>query len=141
MKLLRSLLVAAALAPGSVLAADSGFLFDLLRQKPYQAAWDALMKGVQPTPDWLVQFNKNFDGTSGAVVNAAIEGKDYQLSYVCKPTDCDAHRFVVAFDAGATPHAFGALGGKDNSPAFFGAPPQALQDAMNKALGRTAPAQ
>ena len=141
MTLLRTLLVAAALAPGPVLAADSGFLFDLLRQKPYHAAWDALMKSVQPTPDWLVQFNKNFDGTSGAVVDASIDGKDYQVSYVCKPADCAAHRFVVAFEPGATPHAFGALGGKDNAPAFFGAPSQALQDAMNKALGRTAPAQ
>ena len=136
MTLLRTLLVAAALASGAARAADSSFLFDLLRQKPYGAAWEALMKGVQPTPDWLVQFNKNYDGTSGAVTSATIEGKEFQISYVCKPADCVGHRFVVAFEAGAKPQAFGALGGKDNSPAFFGAPSQALQDAMNKALGR-----
>jgi len=141
MKSLRALFLAAALAPAPAFAADSGFLFDLLGQKPYHAAWDALMKSVQPTPDWLVQFNKNFDGTSGNVVAASIEGKDYQMSYVCKPEDCVGHRFVVAFEAAAIPHAFGALGGKDNAPAFFGNPPQALQDAMNKALGRTAAAQ
>ena len=98
------------------------------------------MKGVQPTPDWLVQFNKNFDGMAGAVASASVDGKPYQLSFVCKPEDCAGHRFVVAFEASATPHAYGALGGKDNAPAFFGAPPQALQDAMNKALGRGAPA-
>ena len=28
----------------------------------YRAAWDKLMKDVQPTPDWLMQFNRNFDG-------------------------------------------------------------------------------
>ena len=140
MKMLRAVFLAALFAPAPALAADSGFLFDLLGQKPYHAAWIALMKSVQPTPDWLVQFDKNFDGTSGDVVAATFEGKDYQMSYVCKPADCVGHRFVVAFETGATPHAFGALGGKDNAPAFFGHPPQALQDAMNKALGRAAPA-
>ncbi len=135
MKLSFALLIALA-APVSASAADSAFLFDLLQQKPYRAAWDGLMKAVQPTPDWLGQFNKNYDGSSGAVQAATIDGKAYQLSYVCKPADCANHRFVVAFEASATPHAFGALGGKDNAPAYFGEPPQALQDAMNKALGR-----
>ena len=31
-------------------------------------------------------------------------------------------------------HAYGALGGKDNDPAFFGSPSQAEQDAMAKAV-------
>ena len=43
------------------------------------------------------------------------------------------HRFVVLFDAGGA-HAFGALGGKDNEPAFFGSPSPAEQDAMAKAV-------
>ena len=55
------------------------------------------------------------------------------MAFVCKPTDCAAHRFEVIFDADGA-HAFGALGGKDNSPGFFGAPPQALQDALTKAF-------
>ena len=46
-------------------AADTEFLFDALHGKtPYQASWDKLMKLVQPTPDWLVQFNRNFDGVA-----------------------------------------------------------------------------
>ena len=64
------------------------------------------MKLVQPTPDWLVQFNKNFDGVAGQIVPLAIDGKPYELSFVCKPTDCDGHKFVVLFDAGGA-HAFG----------------------------------
>ena len=46
------------------------------------------------------------------------------MSFVCKPTECGEHKFVVLFDA-AGAHAYGALGGKDNEPAFFGSPTQA----------------
>ena len=52
---------------------------------------------------------------------------------MCKPTDCEGHRFVVLFDAGGA-HAYGALGGKDNSPAFYGSPSPAEQEAMAKAV-------
>jgi hypothetical protein len=117
-------------------AEGPAFLFDLLREKSYKASWEALMKIVQPTPDWLVQFNKNFDGMSGSLTQASADGKTYDLSYVCKPEDCANHRFVVAFEVATAPHAFGALGGKDNSPEYYGQPSPALQAAMNKALGR-----
>ena len=91
------------------------------------------MKLVQPTPDWLVQFNKNFDGVAGQMTTVTIDGKSYQISFVCKPTDCGEHKFVVLFDATGE-HAYGALGGKDNEPAFFGSPTQAEQEAMVKAV-------
>ena len=55
------------------------------------------------------------------------------MSFVCKPTDCAGHKFVVLFDANGA-HAYGALGGKDNDPAFFGCPSQSEQDAMAKAV-------
>jgi hypothetical protein len=113
---------------------EAGFLFDALHGKtPYHASWEKLMKLVQPTPDWLVQFNKNFDGVAGQMTTVAIDGKSYEISFVCKPTDCAEHRFVVLFDANGE-HAYGALGGKDNEPAFFGAPTQPEQQAMAKAV-------
>ena len=62
-----------------------------------------------------------------------IDAKAYQISFVCKPTDCAGHKFVVLFDAGGA-HAYGALGDKDNDPAFFGSPSPAEQDAMAKAV-------
>ena len=115
-------------------AAGQPFLFDALQgRSTYRSAWDRLMKLVQPTPDWLVQFNKNFDGVAGQITPVTIDGKAYELSFVCKPADCDSHRFAVLFDAGGA-HAFGALGGKDNSPAFFGSPSPAEQEAMEKAV-------
>ena len=111
---------------------ETGFLFDALHGKtPYHASWEKLMKLVQPTPDWLVQFNKNFDGVAGQMTNLTIDGKPYEISFVCKPTECAAHKFVVLFDANGA-HAYGALGGKDNDPAFFGDPSQAEQAALTK---------
>jgi len=119
---------------GAAQAGETEYLFDVLHGRtPYHASWDRLMKLVQPTPDWLAQFNRNFDGVSGRVSIVTIEGKQYEISFVCKPSDCAGHRFVVLFDPlGA--RAYGALGGKDNEPAFYGGPSPAEQDAMAKAV-------
>src|SRR3984957_17374473 len=114
--------------------AEAGFLFGALHGKtPYHASWEKLMKLVQPTPDWLLQFNKNFDGVAGQMTPLTLHGKPYQISFVGKPTECGEHKFVVLFDATGE-HASGALGGKDNDPAFFGSPTQAEQEAMTKAV-------
>ncbi|HXZ14558.1 MAG TPA: Ivy family c-type lysozyme inhibitor [Roseiarcus sp.] len=124
-----------AVLAGAAEAADQPFLFDVLQggRSPYRASWERLMKLVQPTPDWLAQFNKNFDGVAGQVSPLSIDGKVYELSFVCKPSDCEGHKFVVLFDAGGA-RAVGALGGKDNEPAFFGAASQSEQEAMAKAV-------
>jgi hypothetical protein len=119
---------------GGAQAADQPFLFDALHgRSPYRASWDRLMKLVQPTPDWLAQFNRNFDGVAGQITPLDIDGKPYELSFVCKPADCDGHKFVVLFGAGGA-RAYGALGGKDNEPAFFGSPSPVEQEAMAKAV-------
>ncbi len=129
-----SLAIALAFLAGAAQAADTEFLFDVLHGRTaYHASWDRLMRLVQPTPDWLVQFNKNFDGVAGQISELTIDGKPYSLSFVCKPADCEGHKFVVLFDAGGA-HAFGALGGKDNEPAFYGSPSQDEQEAMAKAV-------
>jgi len=129
--------LAAGLVVSPALAADPAYLFDALHEKDYaksyRAAWDKLMKDVQPQPDWLVQFNKNFDGVAGQMTALTIEDKPYEISFVCKPTECAEHKFVVLFDATGE-RASGALGGKDNDPAFFGSPTQAEQEAMKKAV-------
>ena len=121
-------------AVGAAQAAETEFLFDALHSKtPYRASWIKLMKLVQPTPDWLVEFNKNYDGVSGQITELTIDDKPYSMSFVCKPSDCAGHKFVVLFDANGE-HAYGALGGKDNDPAFFGSPSPSEQHAMVKAV-------
>jgi len=125
-------ILAFALFASAARAEDTQFLFETLHGKSaYRAAWNRLMKLVQPTPDWLVRFDKNFDGVAGQVTNVTIDGKPYSLSFVCKPTECDQHKFVVLFDEKGV-HAYGALGGKDNAPFFYGSPSPAEQDAMAK---------
>ena len=127
-------LLAFAVLAAAAHAGEQPFLFDALQGRgAYRASWDRLMKLVQPTPDWLVQFNKNFDGVAGQIAPLAIDGKAYELSFVCKPTDCESHKFVVLFDAGGA-RALGALGGKDNAPAYFGSPAPAEQEALAKAV-------
>ena len=122
-------LLVASVAGAAAAAEDGAFLFDALREHPYRAAWDKLMKEVQPTPDWLMQFNRNFDGVSGALKAVDVGGKSYRLAFVCKPQDCGACKFEVLFDADAT-HAYGALGGRSDPPAFYGAPPPDVQDTL-----------
>jgi hypothetical protein len=126
--------LALTLVAGGALADNASYLFDALQSRPYRAAWDKLMKEVQPTPDWLAQFNRNFDGVAGEFTPITIEGKGYLLSFVCKPQDCASRKFEVLFDLDGE-HAYGALGGRNDAPAFFGAPPPAVQEALAKAVG------
>ena len=126
-------IIALPLLVGAAQASDSQFLFDALRQPKYHMAWDKLMKDVQPTPDWLVQFNKNYDGVSDQLTPVMIDSKPYEISYVCKPSDCAGRRFEILFEAGGA-RAVGALGGKNDTPAYFGNPSPAEQDALAKAM-------
>ena len=130
MKLILALVTLAAATPSPL--AFSGYLFDAVQiRAPFRPAWDRLMKDVQPTPDWLREFDHNFDGVSGAMTPVTIDNKPYFVSFVCKPTDCAGKRFIVLFTGEAT-KALGALGGKDLPPAFFGAPTPAEQEALIK---------
>jgi len=135
---MRSIITAAAavLFAGAAVAEEPAFLFDALRLPRFKMAWTALVKDVQPTPDWLLHFN-DFDGVAGDLKTVTIEGKPYKLSFVCKPEDCKGHKFEVLFAADGG-RAWGALGGGEAPPAFFGAPDPAQQDALTKAISPVA---
>jgi hypothetical protein len=120
-------------------AEEPGFLFDALRLPHYHYSWERLMKTVQPAPDWLHSFQRNYDGAAGEMIAITIGGKPYKLSYVCEPGKCDAHKFEVLFDAEGM-HAYGALGAKGEPPAFYGAPNAAEQEALANALNPPPPA-
>ena len=62
-----------------------------------------------------------------------VEGKPYELYFVCKPQECAARRFEVMFEAGGK-RAYGALGGPGEPPAYYGDPPPPLQAALAEAL-------
>jgi hypothetical protein len=126
-------LLAVTLIASAASAQEGPFLFDVLLKPAYRNGWEKLMKDVQPTPDWLMEFSKTYNGVAGPMKAATIGGKTYELYFVCKPHDCAAKKFEVMFEA-ATKRAYGALGGASDPPAFYGAPPPAMQDALTKAL-------
>ena len=132
--------VSGAAFAGAARAEEPGFLFDALRNYRFHMSWEKLVKTVDPTPDWLLHFERDYEGAAGEMTPITLGGKPYKISYVCKPGDCLAHRFAVLFDAEGA-RAYGALGGKDEPPAFFGAPDAAEQDALTKALHPVAAAQ
>jgi hypothetical protein len=121
------------LAVGQASAQNGPYLFDILVKGPYRVAWEKLMKEVQPTPDWLLRFSKDFDGVSGQLVGTAIDGKAYELAFVCEPQHCKTRRFEVLFEV-ATKHAYGALSFDGETPAFYGDPTPAMKEEMTKAL-------
>ncbi len=126
-------ILAATLVAGSALADNASYLFDALQGGPYRVAWEKLMKDVQPTPDWLMQFNRNFDGVAGEFKTITVDGKPYLLSFVCEPKQCASRKFEVLFDIDGE-HAWGALGGGGEPPEFYGEPPPAMQDALATAV-------
>ena len=130
MRILAVLFFALVAAPA---VAEELYLFDVLQKPAYRLGWDKLAKEVQPTPDWLNQFERNFDGVTGAMKPAAIDGKPYELYFVCKRAACAAKRFAVLFEAGGK-RAYGALGGSADPPLFYGDPTPAMQDALALAL-------
>jgi hypothetical protein len=114
-------------------AQEGPFLFDVLLKPAYRNGWEKLLKDVQPTPDWLMEFSKTYNGVAGPMKSAAIGGKTYELYFVCKPHDCAARKFEVMFEA-ASKRAYGALGGDGAPPFFYGDPTPEMQDALTKAM-------
>jgi hypothetical protein len=114
-------------------AQDGPFLFDVLLKPAYRSGWQRLIKEVNPIPDWLAKFVRTFDGVAGPMKPETIDGKAYELYFVCKPHACAADRFEVMFEAGSK-RAFGALIGGGAPPAFYGDPAPAVQEALAKAL-------
>ena len=85
--LIRPLLVIALLlcvVPAHAADAPSGpYLFDLLKQKPYLAAWNAMLAGAG-VPAWVKKYQKTFDGPSSPSKDVPLQGKVYSLGWVCK---------------------------------------------------------
>jgi hypothetical protein len=126
-------LLAFVLIADNAAAQDGPYLFDVLLKPSYRAGWQKLMKGVEPTPDWLERFAKTFDGVAGPMKAETIGGKAYELYFVCKPHECAIRKFEVMFDA-ASKRAYGALGGDGAPPTFYGEPTPEMQDVLTKAL-------
>jgi hypothetical protein len=83
------------LAPGFA-AEDGPYLFDLLKQPPYLAAWNGMLKGAS-LPGWVKSYAKSFDGPSAPSKTVTVGGKAYTLGWVCKAHDCGDNQLHVLF--------------------------------------------
>ncbi len=131
----RPLLVIALLlcgAPARAADAPPGpYLFDLLKQKPYLAAWNAMLAGTS-VPAWVKNYAKTFDGPSNPSKDVPIQGKVHTLGWVCKAHDCGDNQLQVLFAPGAA-QAWGLLT-TSGQQQWLGNPDAAIQAAINSNL-------
>ena len=110
--------------------ADDRDLYDLLKEKPYHAAWDAMLKGEKKVDRWIVTFGKTGDGVVDKVKTVTVDGQNDTLGWVCQPHECGNQLYVLfAPDASA---AWGMLV-TDKGSRFLGAPSEPIKAALTKA--------
>ena len=125
-RLLACLIVVASPA----LAADdeNPYLFDLLGDDAYRAAWNGMLAGEQ-VPKWVKAYAKDFDGPSSPSTQVSVGGEPYTLAWVCKAHDCGDNQLYVLFAPGAR-QAWGLLISAGNQRRWLGNPDAAVQAAI-----------
>jgi hypothetical protein len=111
--------------------ADEPYLYDLLKQKPYHAAWDAMLKGEKKVDRWILTFGKTYDGVTDKVKTVAVDGQNDALGWVCKPHDCGGNQLYVLFAPDAK-EAWGMLV-TDKATRWLGAPSDSVKAALTNA--------
>lgn len=90
------------------LYADEGYLFEVLENPVYRKTWDKLLATQQSVDDWLAEYSQVKNGPATPANKVQLDGKDYQINFVCKAHDCGDNHFVVMFNADGT-QAWGVL--------------------------------
>jgi len=118
-------------APAANAMDKDPYLFDMLKEPSYLAAWKAMLKGEQ-VPSWVASYAKTFDGPSTPSKTVQLDGKAYLLGYVCKAHDCGDNQLNVLF-APAGKQAWGLLHtGSDEK--WLGKPAADIQAAIKSNL-------
>jgi hypothetical protein len=133
--MLRSLILALLLlgsAPAANAAeADGPYLFDLLKQPTYLAAWNGMLAGEQ-VPPWVAKYAKTFDGPSSPSKQVLVGAETYTLAWVCKAHDCGDNQLHVLFSPNGK-RAWGLLiTGQQRS--WLGKPDAAIQAAIQSGI-------
>jgi hypothetical protein len=115
-------------APSLAAAQEGPYLFDLLKQPSYLAAWKAMLKGAT-VPAWVASYAKTFDGPSSPAKDVPVGSETYTLGWVCKAHDCGDNQLYVLFspDGG---QAWGLLITAGGQRQWLGAPDAAIQAAI-----------
>ena len=106
---------------------DQEYLFNVIKNPAYRAAWDALFKGEREMPSWLVGWADQSTGPTSPCGKAVVNDVEYAVHTVCKAHECGDNQFVVFF-APEGRQAWGVL--ITESERFFGNPDQLMQYAL-----------
>jgi hypothetical protein len=124
----RLILLAFLLGSPTAFAADDGpYLFDLLKQSSYLAAWNGMLKG-ESIPGWVKDYAKTFNGPSSPSKAVTVGGQAYTLGWVCKAHDCGDNQLNVLFAPGGA-QAWGLLTTSGRQQ-WLGKPGAAIQQAI-----------
>jgi len=128
--LARLLLVLLLLAPVAASAADeeAPYLFDLMGQPAYLAAWKGMLAG-ETVPPWVESFTKTQNATSAPAKSVPVGGQPYTLGWICKPHDCGDNQLYVLFTPEAR-QAWGLLISPGDKRTWLGRPDPAIQAAI-----------
>jgi hypothetical protein len=124
------LLVAAPVAYG---LDQDPYLFDMLKEPAYLAAWKAMLKGEQ-VPAWVANYAKTFDGPSSPSKTVMVGGEAYTLGWVCKAHDCGDNQLHVLF-APQGKQAWGLLVAGSNQK-WLGKPDASIQAAITSNMNQ-----
>jgi hypothetical protein len=132
-RLLLVLLLLLASTPSFAAGEPEGpYLFDLLKQQSYLAAWKAMLKG-ETVPPWVAGYAKTFDGPSAPAKYVPVGGESYTLGWVCKTHDCGDNQLYVLFSPdGKT--AWGLLITGGDQRKWLGHPDAAIQAAIQSGV-------
>jgi hypothetical protein len=106
---------------------NAPYLFDLMKQPTYLAAWKGMVAG-ETVPPWVTTFGKTLNGTGTPVTQVSVGGVPYTLAWVCKPHDCGGNEVYVLFaPGGGQAWGLSISGGKRR---WLGKPNAAIQAAI-----------
>jgi hypothetical protein len=127
--MLTRLLLVLLLAMGSIpaFAAEGPYLFDLMKQPAYRAAWTGMLAG-ETVPAWVEDYAKTLDGPATPSLDISAGDAAYTLAFTCKAHDCGDNQLYVLFSRGGA-KAWGLLL-TGTQRKWLGAPDNAIQDAI-----------
>jgi hypothetical protein len=123
-----SLLLLFTSAPAFAVEKPAGpYLFDLMKQPAYRAAWTAMLAG-ETVPAWVEDYAKTLDGPATPSIDIPVGDDAYTLAFTCKAHDCGDNQLYVLFTrSGAKAWGLLLTGAQRK---WLGAPDQAIQDAI-----------
>jgi hypothetical protein len=119
-------------APSIAAAQQGPYLYDLLGDDPYLAAWNEMLAG-EDVPDWVAGYASDFNGPTSPSSEVPIRDEVYTLTWVCKAHDCGDNQLYVLFAPGGA-QAWGYLITGGDHTRFLGRPDSTIQDVLLNAV-------